>query len=118
MQALSDGGQHGAALVLQGRARRHSVRGYRCPVCHGMHEARRAQIVRAATGSALLQQSRRREFGKIMRRGDLRHVAQPIFREVFRAEPAWAVLIQRLPRVDLLSDDPALMRRILAALPG
>ena len=43
--------------------------------------------------------------------------ALPIFREVFEAEPAWAVLLQRLPRVGLLDDDPALMRRIVGRLP-
>ena len=44
--------------------------------------------------------------------------ALPIFAKVFGAEPVWAVLIQRLPKVGLLSDDPAMMRRILATLPG
>ena len=43
--------------------------------------------------------------------------ALPIFREVFEAEPAWAVLLQRLPRVGLLDDDLALMRRIVGRLP-
>lgn len=43
--------------------------------------------------------------------------ALPIFRGVFEGEPAWAVLVRRLPKVGLLRDDPAMMRRILATLP-
>jgi uncharacterized Ntn-hydrolase superfamily protein len=40
--------------------------------------------------------------------------ALPIFREVFETEPAWAVLVQRLPQVGLLRGDADMMRQILA----
>ncbi len=41
--------------------------------------------------------------------------ALAIFREVFRINLDWALLVQRLPKAGLLKDDPALMARILSA---
>lgn len=43
--------------------------------------------------------------------------ALPIFHRVFSLEPRWAVMVQRLPAVGQLPDDPELMRRILAVAP-
>jgi uncharacterized Ntn-hydrolase superfamily protein len=40
--------------------------------------------------------------------------ALPIFQVVFDAEPAWATLVQRLPKAGLLRSDADMMRRILA----
>lgn len=40
--------------------------------------------------------------------------AMPLFREVFRREPAWRRLVPRLVEAGQLPDDPALVRRILA----
>jgi len=40
--------------------------------------------------------------------------ALPLFARVFAAEPRWAELTQRLPKVGLLPDDPALLKKILA----
>jgi uncharacterized Ntn-hydrolase superfamily protein len=41
--------------------------------------------------------------------------ALPIFRQVFSANPNWALLVQRLPAAGLLRDDPQLMKKILSA---
>ena len=40
--------------------------------------------------------------------------ALPIFEQVFRVNPAWADLLERLPPVGLLKDDPEMMQQILA----
>jgi uncharacterized Ntn-hydrolase superfamily protein len=40
--------------------------------------------------------------------------AMPIFELVFRINPQWAVLLQRLPASGLFSSDPALMKKILS----
>jgi uncharacterized Ntn-hydrolase superfamily protein len=40
--------------------------------------------------------------------------ALPIFREVFRINPNWALLVQRLPEVGLLKEDAEMMTRIVA----
>ena len=40
--------------------------------------------------------------------------ALPIFEFVFRVNPQWAELLQRLPASGLFSDDPALMKKILS----
>ena len=40
--------------------------------------------------------------------------ALPIFKEVFAKEPRWAELTPRLPGVELLPKDPAVLRRIMA----
>ena len=42
--------------------------------------------------------------------------ALPIFRQVFSANPNWALLVQRLPVAGLLRDDPQMMAQILTAL--
>jgi uncharacterized Ntn-hydrolase superfamily protein len=42
--------------------------------------------------------------------------ALPIFRQVFSANPNWALLVQRLPAAGLLRDDPLLMKKILSAV--
>jgi uncharacterized Ntn-hydrolase superfamily protein len=42
--------------------------------------------------------------------------ALPIFDKVFQINPAWATLIERLPPVGLLKDDPEMMRQILAVV--
>jgi len=39
--------------------------------------------------------------------------ALPIFKKVFESNPNWALLLQRLPKVGLFKDDPALMQRIM-----
>ena len=39
--------------------------------------------------------------------------ALPIFNQVFKAEPNWAVLLQRLPQAGLIKDDPVLIKKIL-----
>ena len=36
--------------------------------------------------------------------------ALPIFRQVFSANPNWALLVQRLPAAGLLRDDPQMMK--------
>lgn len=38
----------------------------------------------------------------------------PLFRAVFARNPDWALLLQRLPKAGLLSEDPAMMTRILS----
>jgi len=43
--------------------------------------------------------------------------ALPIFKKVFEINPNWALLLQRLPKVGLFKDDPALMQRILQMAP-
>ncbi|MGB2675563.1 MAG: DUF1028 domain-containing protein [Candidatus Acidiferrum sp.] len=43
--------------------------------------------------------------------------ALPLFRKVFAREPKWAELVGRLPKADLLPDDPKLLERIKAQLP-
>jgi uncharacterized Ntn-hydrolase superfamily protein len=43
--------------------------------------------------------------------------ALPLFRKVFAREPKWAELVGRLPKADLLPDDPKLIERIKAQLP-
>ncbi len=50
---------------------------------------------------------------------DLGHVdkALPIFKKVFETNPNWALLLQRLPKVGLFKDDPALMQQILQMAP-
>ncbi len=40
--------------------------------------------------------------------------ALPIFKRIFAANPAWALLLQRLPKAGLFKDDPELMKRIIA----
>lgn len=42
--------------------------------------------------------------------------ALPIFRQVFRSNPDWAEMVQRLPASGLLKEDPAMMQAILAML--
>lgn len=42
----------------------------------------------------------------------------PLFRRVFAQDPNWAELLQRLPGVGQFPDEPELLRRILALLPG
>ena len=42
--------------------------------------------------------------------------ALPIFQQVFHAEPAWAVLLERLPAAGLLKDDPPMIERIRALI--
>lgn len=42
--------------------------------------------------------------------------ALPIFKKVFKAEPNWAVLVQRLPASGLLTEDPGVMEKILSGL--
>jgi|YNPNPStandDraft_1061719.scaffolds.fasta_scaffold09784_3 uncharacterized Ntn-hydrolase superfamily protein len=42
--------------------------------------------------------------------------ALPIFKQVFQKEPAWATLLQRLPRAGLLRNDLQMMRRILSLM--
>ncbi len=44
--------------------------------------------------------------------------ALPIFRQVFAAEPIWAILTPRLVASGLLPDDPELLERILAVAPA
>ena len=44
--------------------------------------------------------------------------ALPIFRRVFAAEARWVELVQRLPGVGLLPDDPEKLKAILAVAPG
>jgi uncharacterized Ntn-hydrolase superfamily protein len=44
--------------------------------------------------------------------------ALPIFHRVFALAPRWSILVQRLPAVGQLPDDPELMRRILAQAPA
>jgi len=41
----------------------------------------------------------------------------PLFKKVFAVDPAWAVLLPRLPKVGQLPDDKALIERILAVAP-
>ena len=48
--------------------------------------------------------------------GDV-EAALPLFRKVFAKEPKWAELVGRLPKADLLPDDPKLIERIKAQLP-
>jgi len=43
--------------------------------------------------------------------------ALPIFHHVFALEPRWAVMVQRLPAVGQLPDDPEMMKKILAVAP-
>jgi uncharacterized Ntn-hydrolase superfamily protein len=43
--------------------------------------------------------------------------AMPIFRAVFRKNPVWADLVERLPASKILPDDPALIARIRALAP-
>lgn len=43
--------------------------------------------------------------------------ALPIFRDVFRKQPAWARLVPRLPKSGLLPDDPAKIEKILSVAP-
>jgi len=43
--------------------------------------------------------------------------ALPLFRKTFAADPSWAELTRRLPKAGLLSDDPALLARILREAP-
>lgn len=43
--------------------------------------------------------------------------ALPIFRDVFAAEPRWVELVQRLPGVGLLPDDPEALKKILSVAP-
>jgi uncharacterized Ntn-hydrolase superfamily protein len=43
--------------------------------------------------------------------------AMPIFARCFRMNPAWLVLVPRLPSAGLLPDDPALIQRIVSAGP-
>ncbi len=43
--------------------------------------------------------------------------ALPIFRQVFAENDAWATLVQRLPPVGMLREDPEMMDRILAVRP-
>jgi len=40
--------------------------------------------------------------------------ARPLFRKAFAADPRWRVLVQRLPGVEQLPKDVALMEAILA----
>jgi len=42
--------------------------------------------------------------------------ALPLFHKVFAKEPKWAELLGRLPKADLLPDDPKLIERIKAQL--
>ncbi len=44
--------------------------------------------------------------------------ALPVFARAFRMNPAWLVLVERLPHSGLLPGDPALMARILGAAPN
>jgi len=44
--------------------------------------------------------------------------ALPIFKQVFKKEPAWATLTPRLVPSKLLPDDPALLKRILSVAPS
>ena len=48
--------------------------------------------------------------------GDV-EAALPLFRKVFAKEPKWAELAGRLPKAELLPDDPKLIERIKAQLP-
>lgn len=41
----------------------------------------------------------------------------PIFKEVFRKDPNWIELTRRLPDVDLLPNDPTILKQILAVVP-
>jgi uncharacterized Ntn-hydrolase superfamily protein len=43
--------------------------------------------------------------------------ALPVFARAFRLNPAWMVLVDRLPASDLLPDDPGLLERIRTAAP-
>lgn len=43
--------------------------------------------------------------------------AMPYFREVFAKDPKWVEVTKRLPKSDLLPDDPGLMEKILGAAP-
>jgi len=47
--------------------------------------------------------------------GDV-EAALPLFHRVFAKEPRWAELVGRLPKADLLPDDPKLIERIKAQL--
>jgi hypothetical protein len=40
--------------------------------------------------------------------------ALPIFKQVFSVDPNWALLLERLPEVDLFSKDDEVMKKILA----
>jgi uncharacterized Ntn-hydrolase superfamily protein len=40
--------------------------------------------------------------------------ALPIFKQVFKSNPDWAKLLERLPKAGLFKDDPELIRRIVA----
>ncbi len=42
--------------------------------------------------------------------------ALPIFRKVFKKGPVWAELLKRLPPVDMFTNDPAVLEKILALL--
>jgi len=44
--------------------------------------------------------------------------ALPLFARAFRLEPGWYLLVPRLPASKLLSDDPEVLRRILAVGPA
>lgn len=48
--------------------------------------------------------------------GDV-EAALPLFHKIFAREPKWAELVGRLPKADLLPDDPKLIERIKAQLP-
>jgi uncharacterized Ntn-hydrolase superfamily protein len=48
--------------------------------------------------------------------GDV-EAALPLFHKVFAKEPKWAELVGRLPKADLLPDDPKLIERIASQLP-
>ncbi len=43
--------------------------------------------------------------------------ALPLFRQVFAADPNWALMTERLPKAGLLPDDPQVTARILAQAP-
>jgi uncharacterized Ntn-hydrolase superfamily protein len=40
----------------------------------------------------------------------------PIFKKVFKADPNWALLLQRLPKAGLFKDDPELMKKIISLI--
>ncbi len=40
--------------------------------------------------------------------------AMPIFKQVFKSNPDWATLLERLPKAGLFKDDPELIRRIIS----
>lgn len=72
------------------------------------------------TGAQMVPEIEELPFWHAVTLADLGRVeeALPIFRQIFAENDAWVTLVQRLPPVGMLREDPEMMDRILAVRPG